>query len=497
MYVDNVASISHSNKQTQQNPSDTHEECDATESEIGVDELNMVHTRCTIEKQKDDVFAVGFGNLLLECGHFRRELCGWIVSNFDTKSSSLHIHRKTIGIDSSCFAHVMGIPDHGAPIHIHGAVPNLGYWASKFSITSRGFDVKHIEDRLQVIKTSDDEFKWEPPVVDKSLPPIVSWTNVKIKKCLLRLRNEGGVSSNKVPVGEMVTKLLHGGNCQVNPTSSVGGHGTSYVIDSEVGTGNNAKPNIVVSEIQLIRVEIQDLKSKLIWLDEFDDLKRKCEEKCSLFREEDKEHSSVKKNIHLFDEKDKEHGRLHVMNPNQEEDLPIDDHLDDDRDGSNDDDDILNVKVPKYIPSLLDEIISAVVEYLTTMMKRSRSPLWWYLTSYFAVVVMGIHPSWRNLLVDLRIHICSISVDVNKKCANCVVSSIFQMYALDIVLSTEIAIDFQSTFLFSSFTITTFEAPEQENCFDCGLFVCMFMDDNYPSPNQMATVFIITQPSYM
>ncbi|KAK1556646.1 hypothetical protein Q3G72_009365 [Acer saccharum] len=114
----------------------------------------------------------------------------------------------------------MGIPDHRAPIHIHGAVPNLDYWASKFSITSHGFNVKHIEDLLQVIKTSDDKFKWEPPVVDKSLPSIVSWTNVKIKKCLLRLRSEGGVSSNKVLVGEMVTKLSHGGNCQVNPTSS-------------------------------------------------------------------------------------------------------------------------------------------------------------------------------------------------------------------------------------------------------------------------------------
>ncbi|KAK4838345.1 hypothetical protein QYF36_013027 [Acer negundo] len=47
MYADNVASTSHSNKQTQQHPSDTHKECDATESEIGVDEQNMVHTRCT------------------------------------------------------------------------------------------------------------------------------------------------------------------------------------------------------------------------------------------------------------------------------------------------------------------------------------------------------------------------------------------------------------------------------------------------------------------
>ncbi|KAK3207108.1 hypothetical protein Dsin_021154 [Dipteronia sinensis] len=87
MYVDNVASTSHSNKQTQQNPPGTHKECDAIESEIGVDEQNMVHTRCTpsrlcrvmgnlTEEQKDGVRAVGFENLLLlKCGHLRRELC--------------------------------------------------------------------------------------------------------------------------------------------------------------------------------------------------------------------------------------------------------------------------------------------------------------------------------------------------------------------------------------------------------------------------------------
>ncbi|KAK1575609.1 hypothetical protein Q3G72_006937 [Acer saccharum] len=228
MYVDNVTSTSYSNKQTQQNPPDTHEECDATESEIGIDEQNMVHTRC-------------FGNLLLlKCGHLCRELCRWIVSSFDIKSSSLHIHGKTIRIDSSCFAHVMGIPDHGAPIHIHGVVPNLGYWAFKFSITLLGIDVKHSEDQFQVIKTYDDELKlfylhsmqWGPDVVDKSLPPIISWTNVKIKKCLLRLQSEGRVSSNKVPIPKMVTKASHGGNCQADPTSSVGGHGTSFVIDS-------------------------------------------------------------------------------------------------------------------------------------------------------------------------------------------------------------------------------------------------------------------------
>ncbi|KAK2649215.1 hypothetical protein Ddye_016704 [Dipteronia dyeriana] len=434
MYVDNIASTSHSKKQTQQNPSETHEECDSNESLIGADDQNMVHTRFTpsrlcwvvdkfSEEQKDVVRALGFENLiLLQCGRLHREVCGWLVSNFDTESRSLHIHGKTIKVDSSCFAHVMGILDHGDTKHIHGVVPNLDYWGSKFSITSRGIDVKHIEHRIQLITTSDDEFKvtfcpfmlgtllaprttnyvdagyliplftvtdicnknwsswcfnllcdgiqkyklgqtrrylsgcilflqlfyvhsihWEPPFVDKSLPPIVCWANVKIKKCLLRLRTEGGGDSNKVHLVEMVTKASHGEKCQVYPLSSAAGHGTPYVMDSDMGT----------------------------------------------------------------------------------EELPYDERIDDDHDGSNDDYDILNVQVPKFVPSLLDE--------------------------------------------DVK--------DEEIKFSN----------ALDIVLASEIDVNFPSTFSFSSFTITTFTAPEQQNCYDYGLFVCMFMDDNYPSPNQMVT----------
>ncbi|KAK2661266.1 hypothetical protein Ddye_007799 [Dipteronia dyeriana] len=673
MYVDNVASTSHSKKQTQQNPPETHEECDGNESLIGADDQNMVHTRCTpsrlcrvvdkfSEEQKDVVRALGFENLiLLQCGRLCREVCGWLVSNFDTKYRSAHIHGKTIKVDSSYFAHVMGIPDHGDTIHIHGVVPNLDYWGSKFSITSHGIDVKHIEHRLQLITKSDDEFMvtfclfmlgtllapgttnyvdagylippftvtdicnknwsswcfnllcdgiqkyklgqtrrylsgcilflqlfyvhsihWEPPFVDKSLPPIVCWTNVKIKKCLLRLRSEGGE------------------------------HGTSSVMDSDMGTGNNATPNTVVNEIRLLRAEIQDLKSKLIGRDEFDDLKRKVNNIFEHFRDDDgNKHASVQKNIHLFDEDVTEHvpcndnnfkhsplsfspltrpikPTIFEVSSNDtkpvtkypKEELPYDERIDDDHDRSNDDYDILNVQVPKFVPSLLNEdvkdeeiefsskltakktrtsnqwrhshfrsspfmcgpslskrgkkfkygpfqipralseidaqifqyifssnlpyaeiipdlpgiqvkrmsfrslnprtfvdseIISALAEYRTLMMKRSRSPLSWYMTTYFVYTVLGSGDGHPTRLEDLIGGFKNTYMYDICRCE--------QMHALDIVLASEIDV----TFSFSSFTITTFAAPEQQNCYDCGLFVCMFMNDNYPSPNQMVT----------
>ncbi|KAK2662173.1 hypothetical protein Ddye_000747 [Dipteronia dyeriana] len=125
------------------------------------------------------------------------------------------------------------------------------------------------------------------------------------------------------------------------------------------------------------------------------------------------------------------------------------------------------------------EIICALAEYRTLMMKRSRSPLRWYLTTYFVVCIFNNSYYVIFSLFDVEL--------TGSICENCVVSSNFQMHALHIVLASEIDVDFLSTFSFSSFTITTFTAPEQQNCYDCGLFVCMFMDDNYHSPNQMVT----------
>ncbi|KAK2653057.1 hypothetical protein Ddye_012913 [Dipteronia dyeriana] len=44
---------------------------------------------------------------------------------------------------------------------------------------------------------------WESPLVDKELIPIICWTNVKIKKCLIRLHKEGGVGSNQISIEDI------------------------------------------------------------------------------------------------------------------------------------------------------------------------------------------------------------------------------------------------------------------------------------------------------
>ncbi|TXG66553.1 hypothetical protein EZV62_007828 [Acer yangbiense] len=59
------------------------------------------------------------------------------------------------------------------------------------------------------------------------------------------------------------------------------------------------------------------------------------------------------------------------------------------------------------------------------------------------------------------------------------------MQSLDIVLSDDIVVAFPTTFSFTAFSISYAKAPTQPNGYDCGLFLCMFMDDNCPTPLQM------------
>ena len=54
---------------------------------------------------------------------------------------------------------------------------------------------------------------------------------------------------------------------------------------------------------------------------------------------------------------------------------------------------------------------------------------------------------------------------------------VFQLTSLDYVLDTEIKSVFGSSFSFSSFAIDSPPGPIQPNEFDCGIFVCMFLND--------------------
>ncbi|KAK2650664.1 hypothetical protein Ddye_018153 [Dipteronia dyeriana] len=77
---------------------------------------------------------------------------------------------------------------------------------------------------------------------------------------------------------------------------------------------------------------------------------------------------------------------------------------------------------------------------------------------------------------------------ITRKCFRTLEPSKFddsEMESLDIVLGDDILVAFPTTFLFASFNISFAKAPSQPNGFECGLLICIYMDDNCPTPLQM------------
>ena len=108
--------------------------------------------------QKEAVRELGFSNLLtLNSGRLRRDLCGWLVSKFDTSTLSIELHGKRLTLDPSVFSHIMGISNGGDIVELHGDVNQV--WRSKFSITNRGIKLPQLEAQLKNMKTADDDFK--------------------------------------------------------------------------------------------------------------------------------------------------------------------------------------------------------------------------------------------------------------------------------------------------------------------------------------------------
>ncbi|TXG53367.1 hypothetical protein EZV62_022536 [Acer yangbiense] len=128
----------------------------------------------------------------------------------------------------------------------------------------------------------------------------------------------------------------------------------------------------------------------------------------------------------------------------------------------------------KFVDS---EIINLIPEYKTMVFKSKRSQLSWFLPTNYAYSVFtcvdGEQYSLKKSLSKLRESYMS---DL-RRCQ--------QMESLDIVLADDIAVAFPKTFSFTSFSISYQKAPHQPNGYDCGLLLCMFMDDNCPTTLQM------------
>ncbi|TXG69876.1 hypothetical protein EZV62_004811 [Acer yangbiense] len=528
------------------------EEIRGTRNHLGHED-QTINTRCTpfqwcrivkklSEEQKQVVRALGFGNLLaLNCGRLRLKICRWLVDNFDTKACAIDIHGRRFAINSY------------------------------FAITSRGIFLKDIEHSLEEMTTADDEFKvtlclfllgtilypsaidyvqtgyliplgdvgsidvccflslhslqWDHPMVDKSLLPIVCWTNVKIRKCVTRLHIEGGLGTNQILVDDVFEQPAPAER-QYDGVA----HGETSHANQQPGSINNV--HIKVRTVPSL-VDEDTLNDDNHELESLSSNKRRIiqtrltsKRKPSRFQISPyiagPVHASTKYRYGLF--------RIGIQLNIYDEQLII--YIFDKKLPSSEVIvDIGNLRVTRKSFRTLEptkfldsEIINLIPEYKTIMFKSRSSQLSWFLPTTYAYIVFtcaeeqqytlqkslsklresymsdlrrcqkiyipinDLCNHWYLAVIDLINRDCQIwdSIPPRRKEDLTRLNQVRKlMQSLDIVLADDITVAFPTSFSFTDFSILYAEAPNQPNGYDCGLFICMFMDDNCPAPIQM------------
>ncbi|TXG53501.1 hypothetical protein EZV62_022670 [Acer yangbiense] len=482
----------------------TDEEITGIKNHMGHED-QTINTRCTpfrwclimkklFEEQKEVVCALGFGNLLaLNCGCLRLKIRRWLVDNFDIKACSIDIHSWRFVINSSVFARVLGISNQRDQISISRDVPNKYFWKSKFTMTSRGIFLKDIKHCLEEMTTTNDEFKlfylhslqWEPPIMDKAEIPVVCWTNVKIKKCVIKLHTEEGVGN----FGEDFFK---------QPTPSEGqydvaAHGETCHANQEPVTGNNVHMKGITDVLQVVKEIQATLKTKL------HDIRTKVNLLYAKFNgntpdlpmedqriddpyyvppvltipslfdedtfnddtlEQESQSSNKRRLINTRSTLKRKPGRYQIslyiavpVNASTNEVIVDIGHLR-----------VMHKSLRTLEPykCVDSEIIILIPEYKSMILKSKRSQLSWFLPTNYAYTVFtctdGKQYSLKKSLSKLR---DSYMYDL-RKCE--------KMQSLDIVFADDIAVSFPTTFSFTTFTILDAKAPSQPNGYDCGLY---------------------------
>ncbi|KAK3222745.1 hypothetical protein Dsin_009770 [Dipteronia sinensis] len=364
----------------------------------------------------------------------------------------------------------------------------------------------------------NQQVQWEPPIVDKALIPIVCWTNVKIKKCVFRLHTEGGVGSNQVTLKIELDDIRSKVNFLYAKFSSAEDKNLDKDlpnINSHHNYINHTPPNppphppppgsrphyTLGIQHPIVEVSSNDTRS--------------------LPQHQQTISKSIPSWMKAPIEPTLEEGNAH--------DLPMEDQPTNDP---------YHVPPVRTIPSLLDEDTfyddtleqesqsSNKRRFINTRSTSKRKPSRYPISPYIAGPILastkyrygpfriGIPlntfdeqlinyifakdlPS-SEVIVDLgHLRVTRKNGDQNslKKSLSKLRESYMydlrrceKMQSLDIVLADEIVVAFPTTFSFTTFKMSYAKAPEQPNGFDCGLLLCMFMDDNYPTPLQMKSL---------
>ncbi|KAK1572114.1 hypothetical protein Q3G72_027806 [Acer saccharum] len=166
------------------------------------------------KEQLDAMRKIGFGILLeLCCGRLRRELCKYLIDNFDITNHSLNINDNKIVLNPSMFAKTIGIIDGSLIVNLKGFRNHIEKLKSKYYIEGNGIPLHKIEKKLINLTTADEEFKvpahmhWlfyihsmhlDEPIVDNSVIPIVGWKAKSIKKAMKVIKQQGGLNCVKI-----------------------------------------------------------------------------------------------------------------------------------------------------------------------------------------------------------------------------------------------------------------------------------------------------------
>ncbi|TXG57212.1 hypothetical protein EZV62_018525 [Acer yangbiense] len=438
------------------------------------------------------------------------QICRWLVDNFDTKASALDIHGRRFAINSSVFSRVLGISDQGDQICLSGDVPNFDFWKSKFAITSRGIFLKDIEHSLEEMTTADDEFK--------------------VILCLFLLGTILCPSAiDYVQTGYLIPLRDAGSIAPTEGQYDATAHGETSHANQQPGTGNNAHIKgmhdvlQVVKEIKAtLKSELSDIRTKVNFLyEKYNSPGDKNSEQDlhnANSHQKSKHHSppnpspnspppppsrplSIPTLEHPIVEVSSNNTRtLPQPQQNISKSTPMSMNAPDSQMEDQRIDDLYHVHAVFTIPSLiyedtlnddnreLESLSSNKRRFIQTRSTSKRKP------SREVIADLGnlrvTRKSFRTLeptkFLDSEIW------DSNPPRRKDDLTRLNQvrklMQSLDIVLADDIAVAFPTSFSFMSFSISYAEAPNQPNGYDCGLFLCMFMDENCLTPVQMKPV---------
>lgn len=112
------------------------------------------------ENQRKAVEEIGFGGILsIKCTHLRRELCQWLVQNFNPYSCTLDVYGKSFKVTHIDVMQIMGLHGGGCDVPTVGNQEDIIELTKQYCNTKGEIPLTMLENQLKEDKTAGDGFK--------------------------------------------------------------------------------------------------------------------------------------------------------------------------------------------------------------------------------------------------------------------------------------------------------------------------------------------------